>query len=966
MGEWELDPNDPHDAIDADGDDIPDALEDRCGGDDSDDRDGDGIDDDDEGLVHSDSDGDPDFCDLDSDAYGWPDADEGDDDADDDGTPDFQDADSDDDGISDAQETDADHDCDGLAERVDPWHQDGPCGDPDGDGWINGKEAECGTDPLDATSFPDDLDDCFGTDSGDPEQQAPPPSFTDGHFGGGCHAAPAAGAWLLGLAALLALPRRRRAAPWVLLLAAAATPRALQAQDLDIQGFLPAPDQGVFIGLEDAVHTPEGLGVAAGFGYAQSPFVYHYDDPDRSPEQVVASLGTIDLQPWWRIGPARVGLHAPLPIVASGSGVDGAHWIGDLALDAKLLLLDRMKHPVGLALRARATAPTGNPEAWVGMGTPTWAAELDLAAGERVVVAANAGVVTGNGTLLDDLVIGPRLRWGAGLRAPLTDPLTMVLELRGAHMLQSMDAVGAHPMEALLGIRSRPVGHWVGSIALGSGLSKGVGAPGLRLVTGLAFVPRAPDAPPGLFVDGDRDGLVDEHDACPDQAEDFDGRSDRDGCPDAGMAPVRVQLQDAHGQPLPGGSVALLSGDRREDSWRITDGELVRALPAGVQRLEISALGYQDLRFELELAEGRAHSVVARPPERSGGGRVRVDDNGGGDPDGDGLRGDRDACPDQPEDPNEIDDEDGCPDGYLTTTRFALTDAAGAALPTAQLMLVSGPLTGAWTAPDGALERSLVPGSYLLVARAEGYLALEHSLEVPEAAEHSVELTMEPAAALARLELQVQDASGAPIPARAWAQGPLELLRSTDDDGFLPLALPAGAYQLHISSPGFRAHHGGVELEPDTTTPLLLVLDPLLAAAGDDGVPRLRPRTIAFEGRELGPDQELALQALADSLRAHPELLLVTVAGWVTPQDHPAGATARSLAQATAARDWLVEHEGIDAARLIAVGLGALEPAEGEDRPPRGVELSPALIAQETGASMRVDRPLGLGAHPGL
>ncbi len=960
VGAWELDPGDPDDATDDDGDGIAEALEERCIGEDSglgdpDDRDGDGIADETEGLAQSDGDGLPDFCDPDSDGDTWPDAVEGERDSDGDGSPDYLDLDSDDDDLPDAQETDLDADCDGLAERIDPWHEDGPCGDPDHDGWVNGKEALCGTDPLDPGSRPDSPESCFGGQDDTPQGESDPPAFSDGHFGGGCSAVPGAAGWLLALLALPLLRRRRRLLAGVGLLGLGLLiPRGPSlAQDLDVQAFRPALDQGAFVGLEDARQTAEGFGGALLFSYAQSPFVYHYDQPGRSPEQVVSSLGSLELLPWWRGGPLRLGMRVPLPLVAAGSAVSGSHWIGDVGLDAKLLLLDRLQHPLGLAVRAHATAPTGNTEAWVGNGIPTVAGELDLAVGRRLVAAANLGLASGNSSRLDQLLLGPQLRWGLGLQAPLTDPIFLLLELRGAHLLESLAARGAHPIEALLGIRSRPVGPWIGSLGLGTGLSHGVGAPGLRLVTGLAWVPRAPDAPPGLFVDHDRDGLVDEHDACPDQPEDFDGRYDRDGCPDVGMAPVWVKLIDERGEPLPGGQLALLVGaDERElDSWRFHDGELRRSLPAGRHQVRVQAPGHQPLRFALSLTEAETQAITCLPPVRSG--AERGASPGGVDLDGDGLVGD-DACPDQPEDPNQQADLDGCPDGYLTTTTLTLEDASGAALAAGRILLVAGPVTGAWDAPDGRLQRSLVPGAYTLVAQAEGYAPLERSLVVPEGAEHHELIRMEAAASLAQLEIRVRDPEGHPLPARAWAQGPLELLRSVED-GQLSLALPPGSYQIHVSSPGYRAHREAIELQAGEPSPLELTLQALPPASSDpSGLPVLHPRLLPVEGPELGPHQELALRALADSLRAHPELAVVSLAGWVAPGD-PRQATARSEALAQAALRWLVEQEGIAPERLLAVGLGAREPVEGEDRPPQGVQVVPAVMSVTQGGPLRLD-----------
>jgi len=73
-------------------------------------------------------------------------------------------------------------------------------------------------------------------------------------------------------------------------------------------------------------------------------------------------------------------------------------------------------------------------------------------------------------------------------------------------------------------------------------------------------------------ADSDGDGLVDREDACPDEAEDFDGWKDADGCPEDTV--VTVQVVDTDGEPAdrpwktgpvsgqPGDSVELPAGER--------------------------------------------------------------------------------------------------------------------------------------------------------------------------------------------------------------------------------------------------------------------------------------------------------------------------------------------------------------------------------------------------------------------
>ena len=953
---YESDPSDPTDGDDSDGDGLIEGVEAWCEGGSSSDRDGDGIPDATEGLWDGDGDGHPAFCDQDSDDDGLSDATEGSGDTDGDGFPDYIDLDSDDDGSSDASEGSRDGDCDDLPAYRDPQDEDGPCGDPDGDGVLNRREARCGTDPSDPGSYPSSAQDCKGG-GGLPDDSANPHArYHGGWFGGGCSSAPAplgGGAlWLL-VAALLAAGRRR--GPIAAILVATLLCAQAQAQDLDVQLFRPVPGSGAFLRLADAQAGRQGYGAALYYNHGQNLFVYHYDDPELEDERVVAALGTLDLLPWGSWGPLRLALDLPLNLLAQGDGVSGPTLLGDLALDGRLLLLDRARRPVGLLLRARGTLPTGNEESWLGEGRPTASLEAGASAGRRWVVAANLGMGTASSTRLDDIWWGPRVLWGAGLNAPITDPLYLAVELTGTRILASAQARGAHPVEAQLALRSRPVGRWVGSVGMASGVSRGVGAPGLRLVAGLAWVPHDPQAEPGLFADPDRDGLVSERDACPTQGEDFNGQRDRDGCPDDGLAPLRLRLLDSEGAPLAAGSVDRLEGAQPAARWRFEQGSFTRSLEPGRTRLRVSAPGHATLDLRLELIAGEATVVSCRLPQ------LRAAQGGGGglgrgaptDADGDGLLGADDLCPDQPEDDNGQLDSDGCPDGYLTTTRFQLNDAHGRPLPSGLLLLVSGPSVGAWTAPGGALSRALVPGDYLLAAQAQGYLPHEARLLVPEAQEHRVELTLDSAGSQAWLAMQVRDLAGRALAAQAWLAGPIDLLSSSDSSGLLELALPAGSYDLRVSSPGFGSHRAALALQAGERRQLVLDLQPLPASAASGD---LLAAPVGFQAgsTRVAPEAQASLRQLADLLRADEGLLVVSLEGAVPPLGEQGGEDLRSLALARAVAEWLLEHEAIPPERLSVAGLGSAGAVPVEGAPSHRVRVQVAARLESQGGALEL------------
>lgn len=189
VGPWETDPLDGADDVDSDSDDIPDLLEARCGAL-GDDGDADGIADGDEGLVDTDGDGQPDFCDIDDDQDGIRTVSEGSGDTDDDGVPDHLDRDADNDGLTDDLDGVADLDCDTLRAFQDPDETDGDCADPDGDGLDNRAEAACGSDPHGADSDGDGLDDVIESCATD-EDCDQLPDRIDGTFDTGwCGRAP--------------------------------------------------------------------------------------------------------------------------------------------------------------------------------------------------------------------------------------------------------------------------------------------------------------------------------------------------------------------------------------------------------------------------------------------------------------------------------------------------------------------------------------------------------------------------------------------------------------------------------------------------------------------------------------------------------------------------------------------------------------------------------------------------------
>jgi len=677
---WETDPG-VDDATDSDGDGIPDVLELECDGVVSDDSDGDGIPDAIEGLVDTDGDGDPDFCDPDDDGDGIPTSVEGDIDTDGDKTPNYLDLDSDADTKSDLDEGTDDDDCDGIANYVDADDSDGPCADPDHDGLNNSDEADCGTDPLnpdtdgdgvldgeesctddcDGDGTPDALDsqdDCgdtggtgdggTGDGGGDTGGLAP---FSGGHFtGGACSSSPASTAlWpaLLGLA-LVGRRRRRQGgggtggrggellALSLVVGAGMGLARPAQAQELNAQRFSPSVDGRAFVGVDDSAVGISGLGGQLLFNYAKDPFVYRYDD-GRPDERILGTVGTANLTAFYNLAPLRLGVDLPLHLLSSGYEVSGFRQIGDIGIDGKIELLDRRKAPLGLALGARVDLPSGNGRTWLGEPGVLATGKVDLSYGRTWIVAANLGIAGGDHSSVGDVTWGTRARWGAGLSVPLPVdalPVWLVGEADGDYLFASKGAAGAAPVELRGAARLEPTRNLLLTVGGGAGLTHGIGAPDYRLLAGVSWVPsleRDTEHPTGP-VPGDRDGdgLVGAADKCPDQAEDFNGVNDDDGCPDAGLTPTAIVVVDADsGRSVAGAVVEVVSGPET-GSWTASSGEVTRALPAGDYVLSITADGYMSSSSSMRVPEAPSYeNRIKLPPAISGILQVTVVDDQG-------------------------------------------------------------------------------------------------------------------------------------------------------------------------------------------------------------------------------------------------------------------------------------------------------------------------------------------------
>lgn len=332
-------------------------------------------------------------------------------------------------------------------------------------------------------------------------------------------------------------------------------PFTAQAQDVtsfDGQLVRPSADSLTTIWTDDASIRPGFVG-RLGLGYARDP-VLVVSDRSGEGRSLIGDLGEIDVIAGWAGGPVRAALLVPL-VGASSELVEGAAGLGDVGLDVKGQLLDPDEFSFGLAVGGRLTAPTATAADPLPLGSAGVSWDLRLIVDKPVGdlrMLANVGYAGRPAADLGDVISGSALLARVGAGYGIGEGGVSV-EVGGSPILTAIGGGSAFPVEGLVGGWVRAGEGLVVRGALGTGLTKGIGAARARGLVSLEYNPRQVDDPDG-------DGLMGADDACPTTAEDLDGVEDDDGCPEAATT-VDLLVKDPYGGAIMAAVVTLQSGD---------------------------------------------------------------------------------------------------------------------------------------------------------------------------------------------------------------------------------------------------------------------------------------------------------------------------------------------------------------------------------------------------------------------
>lgn len=266
-------------------------------------------------------------------------------------------------------------------------------------------------------------------------------------------------------------------------------------------------------------------------------FYYHL-----SAQWVAASHLRVGLEvPWLlysqggrvRLEQARPGTSAILE-TGTGSG------LGDPSVAVDVLLVSEPQ--VRIAVGARLFLPFGEQDLLAGDGRFHAATQVAVALqlAPWLIYAAHAGVDYRPGR--EDFAgvpVGSELEFGASLNyRSAARRWTVGAEVLGSSVLSAgasgFGASGSTPIEALLSAKRWATESIRFGLAVGSGLSEGLGAPRLRGLVSLAWRPVSAELVPAVEpLDTDSDGIADAQDACPNERGRFRPREPfNHGCPD--------------------------------------------------------------------------------------------------------------------------------------------------------------------------------------------------------------------------------------------------------------------------------------------------------------------------------------------------------------------------------------------------------------------------------------------------
>ncbi len=282
--------------------------------------------------------------------------------------------------------------------------------------------------------------------------------------------------------------------------------------------------------------------------------------------------------------------------------------------------------------------------------------------------AVNAGMHWRKKVEFLNLELGHQIEFGAAVGYSVIPQVELIAELVGNKSIVSSNFTDTESVSLIAQAGGRfPIGNATLYLAGGGGILSGVGVPQFQLLAGAAWTPSKKKDKKEEHLnphDFDMDGIANEFDKCPNEAEDVDGFEDEDGCPDP----------DNDGDKIFDGYDSCPNDPEDLDGFMDDDG------CPDLDHDEDGILEPNDkCPEEPEDFDGFEDEDGCPEPDNDRDGILDVDDFCPEEPedidgfededgcpeydnDGDGVPDMKDLCPNEPEVLNGIKDDDGCPD----------------------------------------------------------------------------------------------------------------------------------------------------------------------------------------------------------------------------------------------------------------------------------------------------------------
>ncbi|MCB9742874.1 MAG: OmpA family protein [Alphaproteobacteria bacterium] len=291
------------------------------------------------------------------------------------------------------------------------------------------------------------------------------------------------------------------------------------------------------------------------------------------------------------------------------------------------------------------------------------------------------------------------------------------------------------------------------------------------------------------------------------------------------------------------------------------------------------------------------------------------------DNDDDGLTDAEDACPIDPEDFDQYEDKDGCPEGNAAVTVELVTpDGEPVLMPRVKLVPRVGDPVEMVKTPS---TKDLASGTWLLEASAEGMLPLQKSFDVPEEGGMVIREVMQPEAKQGTLTVKITEPDGKPLPG-TWKLDDLSYeYGATGGTGTREVI--AGRHVVTARAPNFAPSKVDVDVPANGEIEVVIVLNPSKVKVSRERIDVNGKIYFEFDSAEIKKESYPLLDEVAQILIDHPELTKLLIEGHTDSKGSDAYNLKLSDDRAMSVMNYLVVA-GVNPSRLESKGFGETEP----------------------------------------